>query len=64
MTRKHHAEHIINLTDNLFSFVNIKGKQNFLEVGCGNGAVSKHIAKKYRVKVTATDVDPSMIQLA
>jgi len=64
MTRKHHAEHIINLTDNLFSFVNIKGKQNFLEVGCGNGAVSKHIAKKYRVKVTGTDVDPGMIQLA
>jgi len=42
----------------------VKEKQNFLEIGCGNGAVSKHIARKYRLNVTGTDVDPEMVILA
>lgn len=64
MTRSHHAEHVINHAEKLLSHIEVKENQNFLEVGCGNGAVSKHIAKKYRVKATGTDVDPGMIQLA
>lgn len=64
MTRPQHAEHIINIAEKLLNFTNVKEKQNFLEIGCGNGAVSKNIAKKYCLNVTGTDVDPEMIQLA
>jgi ubiquinone/menaquinone biosynthesis C-methylase UbiE len=64
MNRLQHTEQVINLAENLLQFVNIKEKQNFIEVGCGNGAVSKYIAKKYRLNVTGTDVDPKMVQLA
>jgi ubiquinone/menaquinone biosynthesis C-methylase UbiE len=64
MNRPQHAEQAINRAEKLLSFVNVKGKQNFLEVGCGNGAASKHIAKKYLLNVTGVDVDPEQIQLA
>jgi len=64
MNRPQHAEKVINLTEKLLSFVTVKERQNFLEVGCGNGAVTKHIARKYLLNVTGIDVDPEMIQLA
>ena len=64
MNRPQHAEQVINRAEKLLSLVNIKAKQNLLEVGCGNGAVSKHIAKKYLLNVTGVDVDPEQIRLA
>ena len=64
MKRPQHAEHVINRAQKLLSFANVSEKQNLLEVGCGNGAVSNYIAKKYRLNVTGTDVDPEMVQLA
>ena len=54
----------INRAEKLLYFINMKEKQNFLEVGCGGGPVSKHIAKKYSLNVTGTDVDPELIQHA
>jgi cyclopropane fatty-acyl-phospholipid synthase-like methyltransferase len=64
MNRPQHAEQVVKRADKLLSFVNVKEKHNFLEVGCGSGAVSKHVAKKYLLKVTGIDVDPEQIQLA
>jgi ubiquinone/menaquinone biosynthesis C-methylase UbiE len=64
MNRPQHAEQAINRAEKLLPFVNVKEKQNFLEVGCGSGAASKHIAKKYLLNVTGVDVDPEQIQLA
>ena len=64
MNRPQHAERAINRAEKLLRFINLKEKQNFLEVGCGSGAVSKHIAKKYPLKVTGIDIDPEQIQLA
>lgn len=64
MNRPQRAERVINRAEKLLSFVNMKEKQDFLEVGCGNGAVSKHVAKKYLLNVTGIDVDPGQIQLA
>jgi len=64
MNRQQHAEQTIFRAEKLLRFVNVKEQQNFLEVGCGNGAVSKHIAKKYLLNVTGIDVDPEQIQLA
>lgn len=64
MNRPQHAKQAINRAEKLLHFVNLKQKQNFLEVGCGNGVVSKYIAKKYLLNVTGVDVDPEQIQLA
>jgi ubiquinone/menaquinone biosynthesis C-methylase UbiE len=64
MNRPHHAQRVISRADRLLSFVDMSGNQNFLEVGCGSGAVSKHIAKKYLLKVAGVDVDPDQIQRA
>ncbi len=64
MNRQQHAERVISRAEKLLHFVNVKEKQNFLEVGCGNGAVSKYIAKKCLFNVTGVDVDPEQIQLA
>ena len=64
MNRPQHAEQAINRAEKLLHFVNVKEKQNFLEVGCGNGAVSKYVAKKYLLKVSGVDVDPGQIELA
>ena len=64
MNRPQHAEGTIDRAEKLLRFVSIKEKQNFLEVGCGIGAVSKHIAKKYLLNVTGTDIDPDQIRLA
>ena len=64
MNRPKHAGRIINRAEELLHFVNVKEKQNFLEVGCGNGAVSKYVVKKYPLNVTGVDIDPEQIKLA
>jgi ubiquinone/menaquinone biosynthesis C-methylase UbiE len=42
----------------------MKENQNYLEVGCGNGAVCRYVAENYLWNVTGVDVDPEQIQLA
>jgi ubiquinone/menaquinone biosynthesis C-methylase UbiE len=64
MNRPKHAKHVIARAEKLFGFVELKETRNFLEVGCGNGAVSKHFAKEYPLTVTGTDVDLEQIHLA
>ena len=64
MISQKHAEHGIEHVERLLPYVNLKGNQNYLEVGCGNGHVCKHLARKYHLKVTGTDIDPEMIQFA
>ncbi len=64
MNRPQRAERVINRAEKLLSFIDVKEKQNFLEVGCGSGAVSKHVARKYLFNVTGVDIDPDQIKLA
>lgn len=64
MNRPQHAEQTINRAERLLHFVRMEGKQDFLEVGCGSGAVSNHIAQKYSWNVTGTDIDQDQIRLA
>jgi ubiquinone/menaquinone biosynthesis C-methylase UbiE len=59
-----HAERVINRAEKLLQLANVKENQNFLEVGCGSGAVCKYVAKNYLCDVTGVDVDPEQIQLA
>ena len=64
MNRPQHAKQAIKRAEKLLPFINVKEKQNFLEVGCGSGVVSKHVAKKYLLNVTGVDIDPEQIKLA
>jgi ubiquinone/menaquinone biosynthesis C-methylase UbiE len=64
MLRQKHAKHGIEHVERLLRYVNLKENQNYLEVGCGNGHICKHLARKYHLNVTGTDVDPEMIHFA
>ena len=52
------------LTQKLLDFVELNGKQDFLEVGCGNGIVSRYLATEYAGEITGIDIDPEQIELA
>ena len=54
----------VDLTKKLLAFVEIDGKQDFLEVGCGNGVVTRYLVKEYGGSVTGIDIDPQQIELA
>lgn len=54
----------IDLTKKLLDFTELNGQQDFLEVGCGNGVVTKYLAQKYGSQVTGIDIDPQQIELA
>ena len=64
MISQKHSKHGIEHVERLLPYVSLKENQNYLEVGCGNGHVCKHLARKYHWKVTGTDVDPEMVQFA
>ena len=64
MNRTHHAQRVIKRAERLLGFVDMRGNENFLEVGCGSGAVSKHVAGNYLFNVAGVDVDPDQIRRA
>jgi ubiquinone/menaquinone biosynthesis C-methylase UbiE len=49
------------LAKKLLEFVEFADRTDFLEIGCGNGEVSRYIAKTYMGSVTATDIDSEQI---
>lgn len=64
INRPTHEDHVISRARDLLALADVKEKQKCLEVGCGNGALSRHLASKYRLDVTGVDVDPEQIRLA
>ena len=64
MTSPQHAKQAVNRAKKLLHFASLEGKENFLEVGCGSGAVSKYVASNYDANITAIDLDPELIELA
>jgi ubiquinone/menaquinone biosynthesis C-methylase UbiE len=54
----------IDLTKKLLTFVEFDGKQDFLEVGCGNGVVTRYLAREYGGTITGIDIDPQQIEMA
>jgi len=64
MNRPQHADRTIVRADRLIRFVDFNNQTNFLEVGCGSGAVSNYVAKRYSLEVVGTDIDLEQIRLA
>lgn len=49
------------LAKKLLELTELGDRTDFLEIGCGNGEVSRYIAKTYMGSVTATDIDSEQI---
>ncbi len=64
LNKESHSIKIINQTEKLLNYLDINPNSNFLEIGCGSGAVSIHIAERYKWKVAGADVDEEQIILA
>lgn len=64
INKEKHSMRIIEKVERLLSFVDIKPGHFMLEIGCGNGSVSKHIYDKYNLNVTGTDIDEDQIEFA
>jgi ubiquinone/menaquinone biosynthesis C-methylase UbiE len=64
MTSPQHAKQAVNRAKKLLHFASLEGKEDFLEVGCGSGAVSKYVASDYHLNVIGIDLDPELIELA
>lgn len=64
LNRLQSKKRVLDLAQKLLGFAELNGKQDFLEVGCGNGVVAKHIARRYHFSVTGIDIDPEQIGLA
>jgi len=64
VNRPGREQQAINRAEKLLKFVEVNEGQKFLEIGCGTGAVSRYLAKKYNLIVTGIDVDPEQIKLA
>ena len=54
----------ITATDELLELCHITENSKILDVGCGVGATSSYIAKKYHVHVTGVDKSERMIHQA
>lgn len=59
-----HKKQTVARFQRLMKYVDVKENLNFLEVGCGTGAVSVYCAKTYPLAVTGVDVDPEQIERA
>ena len=64
MSSRRHGKRVTERAKKLLRFTSLEGKQDFLEVGCGSGAVSKYIAQNHGSNVTGVDLDPELIELA
>ncbi|MCJ7769456.1 MAG: methyltransferase domain-containing protein [Dehalococcoidales bacterium] len=54
----------MDLTKKLLDFVELNGQNDFLDLGCGSGIVTRYLAKEYGGSVTGIDIDPQQIELA
>ena len=59
-----HARGNITIIKRVFNHLNIDSVREVLEIGCGTGNLSHHLADKYHWHVTGSDVDPEQIQVA
>ena len=64
INREKHSKKVIEKAEGLLNLIDIKSGQNYLEIGCGSGAVARYVFKKYKLNVTGTDIDKDQILLA
>lgn len=50
--------------DRVLAMADLRPGDTAVDIGCGNGMVSLHLAERYGLQVEAVDMEPSMIALA
>ncbi len=58
------ARRRIRNTQKLLSYATLEGKPDCLEIGCGNGAISRDLARRYGARVVGIDLDTEQVKLA
>jgi ubiquinone/menaquinone biosynthesis C-methylase UbiE len=61
MNTRAHNERMVKKCEQLLQSAKLGEKQKYLEIGCGNGTLCKHMAKKYQMDVTGIDVAADQI---
>ena len=64
MNTRAHNERMVRTCEHLLGFAKVGEGQKYLEIGCGNGTLCKHVAGEYRMDVTGVDVAPDQIERA
>jgi len=54
----------LGFAERLLEYTTVTKDQKLLEVGCGNGALLRHLSQKYALKVTGTEIKPELVQVA
>jgi ubiquinone/menaquinone biosynthesis C-methylase UbiE len=61
---KRHAKGNIRVIEQLFPYLDLKGIENVLEIGCGVGMLCDYLSQMYDMNVVGIDVDPEQIKIA
>lgn len=64
MLSERHSEEGMRRARSVLNHVDMVGKRDYLELGCGGGHVVRYIASTYGLACTGTDVDPDMVRNA
>lgn len=64
MRSEGHIRKNIALIERLMSKIDLSGTRAVLEVGCGVGGASSHLATEYGMDITGIDVDEEQIEMA
>lgn len=64
MLSNRHAEGGVRKVKALIHRVDLQGKRDYLELGCGGGHVTRYFATEWGLACTGTDVDPDMVEHA
>jgi ubiquinone/menaquinone biosynthesis C-methylase UbiE len=64
MLSERHAEDGLRRTRLLMEHVDLEGKSDYLELGCGGGHVTRFMATECGLECMGTDLDPEMVEVA
>jgi ubiquinone/menaquinone biosynthesis C-methylase UbiE len=64
MLSKSHEREGMRRAQRVLEHLDMKGKRDYLELGCGGGHVTRHMATECGLQCTGTDVDPDMVEAA
>jgi ubiquinone/menaquinone biosynthesis C-methylase UbiE len=64
MLTERHAEEGLREARVVMGHVDLEGKRDYLELGCGGGHVTRFMATECGLDCVGTDVDPDMVEVA
>ena len=59
-----HAQHTVQTALSLLEYVDLPTQPRCLEIGCGQGALTRLLVERCDVRMTASDCDPDQVALA